>query len=264
MVKENMAIDENGVYIPQTYEEIRDELQDKQKILGTKLQIFESTVYQSMSNPIITGIYNIQTVLAEIPILVSNELKMQETYIKRSPAITSDAIINEVLKSELVDYCNIFNTSNPIVAQIQLYIYKDDLDYTEVNLQYTADEVAKITPVFVPYFVDSSVTLSKTYTSPVSIISTIDVIFNVAIAVRTDVAIVTVPDMGAGGQAEVLKANFIELFNKTQGIGVPFDVALYQRVLFIDGLSSMTYTTTVVDCNLYQILRLGEVTVNGI
>jgi hypothetical protein len=264
MVESNMAINEDGVYIPQTYEEIRDELQDKQRILGTKLQVFESTVYQSMSNPIITAIYNIQTLLAEMPILVSNELKMQQTYIKRSDAITSDAIVNEVLKSELVEYCNIFNTSDPIVAQIQLYVYKGDIDYSAVDLQYTADQVAKITPVFVPYVADANVTLSKTYTSPISSVSTIDIIFNIAIAVTTDVAILTVPDMGAGGQAEVLKDNFIALFNQTQGIGVPFDVAFYQRTLFIDGLSSMTYTATVVECDVYQILRLGEVTVNAV
>lgn len=259
-----MAIDENGLYVPQSYESIRDELQDKQKILGTKLEIFPSTVYQSMSNPIITGIYNIQTILADMPVLVSNELKMQNTYIKRSNAITSDAIIIEVLKSELVDYCNIFNTSDPIVAQIQLYIYKDDVDYAEVALQYTANQVAKITPVFVPYFADTNVTISKTYTSPVSSVSTIDVIFNIAEPITTNVNIVTVPDMGGGSDVEVLRENFKTLFNQTQGIGVPFDEALYQRELFITGLSSMDYTATVTDCGIHEILRLGEVTINGV
>ena len=164
-----MAIDENGVYIPDSFETIRDEIQSKQNVMGTKMEIFETSEYQSMSNPIITGIYNIQSVVASLPAMVSNELSMQEVYIERSGVNTTDAITNEAKKSEFIDYAEIYNTSNPKVAQIELYIWKDDIDFPTVDLQYTANEIAKITPVFVPYFEDITETvLSKIYICPVS------------------------------------------------------------------------------------------------
>lgn len=256
-----MAIDQNGVYIPDTLQHIKNELEANQIIMGTKFHIYKDTVYQSMVNPIATAMYNLQFELASIPVLVSNECKMQNTYISRSPAITSDAIKNTAEESELIDYAQVFNTTN--VAGIYLYIYKDGIDFANADLQFTADELAKITSVFVPYKVDANSELSKTYTSRVSDPSFRDVIFNIANVVTTSVNIVTVPS-NIQNLAETLKSDFTKAFNEKQRIGVSFDEAFYQRELFVDGLSSMNFTATVTACQNFEILRLGEVTVNGV
>ena len=263
-----MAIDENGVYIPDSFETIRDEIQETQKIMGTEMEVFESAEYQAMSNPIITGIYNIQSELAELPARVSNDLSMQGVYIERVNANTSDAITNTAKESELIDYAEIFNKSSPPVAQIELYIYKDDIIFDDVDLQETANEIAGITSNFIPYFKNVDVILTKTYTCPTSPVSNIDVIFNIADAVLVTVDIITNPLIGEAGNQ--LKVDFTELFNTTQTIGKSFDEAFYQRTLFIDGLSSMNYQITypltdpqITGIEYYEILRLGTVTVNG-
>lgn len=256
-----MAIDENGVYIPDSIETIKDEVQSKQILLGTNIDVVNSAEIQAMQNPIITAIYNLQTLLAGLPAGVSNDLSMQEVYIERANVNTSDAITNIAKESELIDYAEIFNNSEPPVAQIELYIYKDDIIFDNVDLQETANEIANISPPFVPYFKNEEVALTKTYTCPVSPVSNIDVIFNIADAVPITVAIVTNPLIGEAGVQ--LKADFTELFNTTQTIGKSFDEAFYQRTLFIEGLSSMSYTASVKDCTYSQILRLESVTVNG-
>jgi hypothetical protein len=215
-----------------------------------------------MSNPIITGIYNIQTELSLLPNLVSAELTMQGTLIKRSGAITSDAITNKAKESEIIDYAEIFNTTT--AAAIFLYIYQDDMTYTVEDLQFTANEIALLTPVFVPYQADTNSTTSITCTSPVSSVSNIDVIFNIANVVETDVTIETNPNMGTGSDVEKLRTDFIALFQEQQTIGKAFDEAFYQRTLFISGLSSMSFTASITDCMQYEILRLGTVTINGV
>jgi hypothetical protein len=257
-----MAIDQNGVFIPDDFETIRDTIQANQNLMGTNMEIFPSTVYQSMSNPIITGIFNLQSLLASLPSAVSNELTMQNVYISQAEVGISTAITNKAKESEFIEYAEIFNKSDPIVAQIELYIYKDDITYDDVDLQYTADAIALLTPPFVPYFANANVALSKTYTSPVSSVSTIDIIFNIADAVPITIDIVTNPILGT--ESEKLKVDFSNLFNTTQTIGKSFDAPFYQRTLFISGLSSMDYTADVTDCLYYQILRIAGVTVNGV
>jgi len=264
-----MAIDENGVYIPDSFETIRDEVQAKQILLGTNIDVVNSAEIQAMQNSTITAMYNLQSELAELPAGVSNDLSMQEVYIERANVNTSDAITNSAKESELIDYAEIFNKSSLPVAQIELYIYKDDIIFDDVDLQETANEIANISPPFVPYFKSEDVTLTKTYTCAVSVVSNIDVIFNIADAVLVTVDIITNPLIGEAGNQ--LKVDFTELFNTKQTIGKSFDEAFYQRTLFIDGLSSMNYQITypitdpqITDIEYYEILRLGTVTVNGV
>lgn len=257
-----MAIDQNGVFIPDDFEAIRDIIQANQNVMGTKMEIFPSTVYQSMSNPIITGMFNMQSLLASLPSAVSNELAMQNVYISQAEVSISTAITNKAKESEFIEYAEIFNKSYPIIAQIELYIYKDDIIYDDIDLQYTADAIALLTPPFVPYFANVNVALSETYTSPVSSVSTIDIIFNIADAVPITIDIVTNPILGT--ESEKLKVDFTNLFNITQTVGKSFDAPFYQRTLFINGLSSMDYTADVTDCLYYQILRIAGVTVNGV
>ena len=82
-----MAVNQDGVYIPDDYETIRNLVETNQYVMGTKMEIFKDTEYQAMSNPIITAIYNTQFVVAELPALVSNEISMQGVYIERSEQI---------------------------------------------------------------------------------------------------------------------------------------------------------------------------------
>lgn len=260
-----MAIDQNGVYIPDSFETIRNTIQAQQILMGTTIDTVESAEIQAMQNSVITAIFNLQTLLSALPAGVSNELSMQGVYIDRQNINTTDAIRNTAKESELIDYAEIFNNSDPKVAQIELFIYKDDIIFDNVDLQETANEIAKISPPFVPYFTSLDVALTKTYTCPVSKVSNIDVIFNIADAVSVTINIVTNPLIGES--EEQLKVDFTALFNTTQTIGMPFDEAFYQRTLFIDGLSSMNYEITypenVTGIEYYEILRLGAVTVNG-
>lgn len=143
-----MAIDENGIFVPESLEEIKNNLQNNQTILGTKFEVFETSVYQSMCNPIVTALYNIQTLLAELPTFVNNTFAVENMYIDRANINTSDSITSTVLLDENIDYCEIFNITT--VAGIWLYVYKDDFDYTNIDLQNTANTITLKTPVFVP------------------------------------------------------------------------------------------------------------------
>ena len=58
---------------------------------------------------------------------------------------------------------------------------------------------------------------------------------------------------------------FQTLFLKTQTIGKQLDIAFYQRNLWKDSLASINFVPTpeVPVVEIYQILRLGIVTING-
>lgn len=258
-----MPIDENGVFVPETLEVIKNTVQNNQTILGTKFEIFDSTVYQTMCNPIVTSLYNIQTLLAELPTFVSNDFAIANRSINRANINTSDSITSTALLDENIDYCEIFNVTS--TAGIWLYIYKDDFDYTDVDLQMTADAIAsRKTPVFVPYMLDTNTVLQKQYICNISLASSINVIFNIATTLIIDVNIVTSP-VSLGGLSEVLIQEFQELFTKTQTIGKQLDIAFYQRNLWKDSLKTINFITTpeVDVVEQYQILRLGTVTTNG-
>ena len=257
-----MAIDENGMFVPETLESIKNTLQNNQSIFGTKLEVFQSTVYQAMCNPIITSLYNIQTLLAELPTFVNQMFAIESIYIDRANVNTSDSITSTVLLDENIDYCEIFNIT--ATAGIWLYIYKDDFDYTNIDLQNTANTIALKTPVFVPYMPDVNTELQKQYVSTVSLASNINVIFNVAVPVIIVVNIITSP-VNLGGLSEVLIQEFTILFTETQTIGKQLDIAFYQRNLWKDSLASINFVPTpeVAVVEIYQILRLGIVTING-
>lgn len=265
-----MAIDINGMYIPESLESIKNTLQNNQSIFGTKFEVFESTVYQTMCNPINTSLYNIQTLLAELPTFVNQGFAIENMYINRANVNTSDSITSTALLDENIDYCEIFNTTasafnTTASASIWLYIYKDDFDYTNIDLQNTANTIALKTPVFVPYMPDVNTELQKQYVSTVSLASNINIIFNVAVPVILDVNIITSP-VNLGGLSEVLIQEFQTLFLKTQTIGKQLDIAFYQRNLWKDSLASIDFVPTpeVAVVEIYQILRLGIVTINGV
>lgn len=258
-----MAIDvANGMFLPESIESIKNTLQNNQSILGTQFEVFESTVYQSMCNPIVTSLYNVQTLLSELPTFVNQGFAIENMYINRANVNTSDSITSTVLLDENIDYCQIFNITT--TASIWLYIYKDDFDYTNIDLQNTANTIALKTPVFVPYMLDTNTVLQKQYICNISLASSINVIFNVAVPVIIDVNIITSP-VNLGGLSEVLIQEFQELFTKTQTIGKQLDIAFYQRNLWKDSLASIDFVPTpeVAVVEIYQILRLGIVTING-
>jgi hypothetical protein len=258
-----MAIDVNGMFVPESLESIKNSVQNNQSILGTKFEVFESTVYQTMCNPIITSLYNIQTLLAELPTFVNQGFAIENMYINRANVNTSDSITSIALLDGNIDYCEIFNITT--TAGIWLYIYKDDFDYTNIDLQNTANTIALKTPVFVPYMLDLNTELQKQYVSTVSLASNISVIFNVAVPVIVDVNIITSP-VNLGGLSEVLIQEFTNLFTKTQTIGKQLDIAFYQRNLWNDSLSKIDFVTTpeVDVVETYQILRVGIVRINGV
>lgn len=258
-----MAIDVNGIFVPEPLENIKNTLQNNQSILGTKFELFQSTVYQAMSNPIITSLYNIQTLLAELPTFVNQGFAIENMYINRANLNTTDSITSTALLDENIDYCEIFNITT--TAGIWLYIYKDDFDYTNIDLQNTANTIALKTPVFVPYMLDVNTQLQKQYISPVSNASNINIIFNIAVPLTIDINIITSP-VNLGGLSEVLIQEFQTLFLKTQTIGKQLDIAFYQRNLWKDSLASIDFVPTpeVAVVEIYQILRLGIVTINGV
>lgn len=258
-----MAIDVNGMFVPESLESIKNNVQNNQIVLGTKLEVFQSTVYQTMCNPIITSLYNLQTLLAQLPTFVNQGFAIENMYINRANVNTSDSITSIALLDENIDYCEIFNVT--ATAGIWLYIYKDDFDYTNIDLQNTANTIALKTPVFVPYMPDGNIELQKQYISPVSLASSINVIFNVAVPVIIDVNIITSP-INLGSFSEVLIQEFTNLFTKTQTIGKQLDIAFYQRNLWNDSLSKIDFVTTpeVDVVETYQILRVGIVRINGV
>lgn len=130
-----MPVDDNGVYIPETIEQINSDLQEQLIASGVDLNVFDNSNYIQTTNPIVTKIYNLQVNIASFPDQIQKIFQLQNIEITRAGILTADSILNSLLNDPDIDKADVRNF-NP--GEVTLYVWSSttDLllkDYTDLT-----------------------------------------------------------------------------------------------------------------------------------
>lgn len=178
-----MSVDENGVYIPPSIEEIKNDLQNLLISAGVDLNVFDNSNYIQTTNPIVTKIYNLAANIATFPDQVQKIFALQNIQIERAGILTADAILNFLLEDADIKKADVRNF---LAGEVTIFVWSDETDLTTKDYQNLTDQIVPVTSVF-GVFVDLGSAPFANSLRPNSLEST-TIFYNIAAEILVTVA----------------------------------------------------------------------------
>lgn len=172
-----MPINENGVYIPPTIDEIKSDLQQELIDSGVDLNVFDNSNYIQTTNPIVTAIINLANNQASFPTQVQNLFNLQNIQIKRAGINTQSAILDLLLADPDITKADVRNFS---AGEVTIYVYSDTIDLNTKDFQPLTDEIVPKTSVFGLFVADTNTTSITASAERPNSLETTTVIYNIA------------------------------------------------------------------------------------
>jgi len=172
-----MPVNENGVYIPPTVDEVKTDLQQELIDSGVDLNVFDNSNYIQTTNPIVTAIINLANNQASFPTQVQNLFNLQNIQIKRAGINTQSAILDLLLADSDITKADVRNFS---AGEVTIYVYSDTTDLNTKDFQPLTDEIVPKTSVFGVFVADTNTTSISASSKRPNSEETTKVIYNIA------------------------------------------------------------------------------------